>query len=965
MTSNGAGSFEIHIRDDSHEIWTQVLAGERATYDTVNVVADVKKGDDPFGCQQSMATLCGGRDTVSMELFPPVIGEAGVEGGGARFNWKATYMKFDHDSGDAMQQTIIHSPIASLDGRLYFPMIYHLFEQGDRVSAETTPRARESTLPHVDVDAAGADLNRCFINTIQHDQHTAVCLHDYDLGEGIIKCTGSDANGKYHLAAPLNSRVFVQVSYGEHTFELDVKNIEQWKLLAKKLPRTAAIPGTPTHAWVLTVHPAHKGAFNNVNLQDTTGQIMSVDTHGTHCRLGLGEEAVYTLRVPYTRHICTPSNEIEITVPTGRSTRSRLMLPGQLTDVTLEALAPAWPQVTDFGELGYFHRRRNRTQRFDLLAVSKARLVLAKGNPDGAATAVDEPEEPVAEFEYHPAVSLAFSVAKTSTEGSVDPIACQTVEATDTDLATSDDEYAPTVLRADGTVPTWVVKKGTVVDVQVLVTEQVPYPLTDTDGLMPPSQVCSWVELDSTGPHDASVEHPVHVVHTNRLGLSNEDLIALQQDPTTAEYKEFSTVLTTTLQGLDLAQLDNLKRCTHEGADPARCTLLSTSTPQTAYTDSFGSDHRCLVQAAGALLADYNPVFTAADVTDSLRTDCNAAWNDLVASKDYRVWHTTPFDTGALTPDESDWWKQLPPEVHQAYQACDDRGCGWGEFSQNVYVDAYDVPWSGLPDGHKQALANLRFTEETWGRHWALLERIFHGATAKVLLWDSDASKPGSGLTPLEQEAMTSLGWDGSDAWDNGMQAPDRPQENWASLTGDQRGYLAGIRVTGKHWDRMVELTELVRGCFWHHGEQAVRTTKYTRSSTSTTARRQRREDQSLAAEPAALLYVQCPPGMHSKPNNSYSCTACEPGFYKSAIMSNAYLCSTKRTSCEKGHQLFSRGELFGSESTTADDTVCTPAGYSRRLPEDDCCQQGWVYVHRLPRGHLQPCHHAIIGVLI
>ena len=138
----------------------------------------------------------------------------------------------------------------------------------------------------------------------------------------------------------------------------------------------------------------------------------------------------------------------------------------------------------------------------------------------------------------------------------------QTVEATDADLAAADDEYAPMDLREDGKVPTWVVKKGTVVDVQVLLTEKVPYPLPETNGLVPPSQVCDWVELDATGPHDAPVEHPVHVVHTSWLGLSNEDLIALDQDENSAEYKEFSTVLTTTLPGLDVAQLDNLKRCT-------------------------------------------------------------------------------------------------------------------------------------------------------------------------------------------------------------------------------------------------------------------------------------------------------------------------------------------------------------------------------------------------------------------
>ena len=104
---------------------------------------------------------------------------------------------------------------------------------------------------------------------------------------------------------------------------------------------------------------------------------------------------------------------------------------------------------------------------------------------------------------------------------------------------------------------------------------------------------------------------------------------------------------------------------------------------------------------------------------------------------------------------------------------------------------------------------------------------------------------------------MASLGWGGSDSWGDDLQAPGRPEHQWEDLTDDQRNNLTQIRVTGQHWNRMLELTEPVRGCFWHQGQQAVRTTQYIKSSTRTaTERRQRRQDAAAnAATPGGIAH--------------------------------------------------------------------------------------------------------------
>ena len=92
----------------------------------------------------------------------------------------------------------------------------------------------------------------------------------------------------------------------------------------------------------------------------------------------------------------------------------------------------------------------------------------------------------------------------------------------------------------------------------------------------------------------------------------------------------------------------------------------------------------------------------------------------------------------ALTATEQGHWNTVGLKVAEAYQNAEARSLqgpdSWRDFSRLVYVQA-SPPWEDLPAAAREALAALEFTSETWGRQWALLERIFYNKVG-VLTWD-------------------------------------------------------------------------------------------------------------------------------------------------------------------------------------------------------------------------------------
>ena len=230
------GRFELYIRDPANQLDRQARDPThwRTQTDTVDVTVHVSKGNDPFLCQYDIAALCGGKDETTNTLFPDAV-----------FVWQATYLKFDSDFFNFRRLT--HAPIVPVDGVVYFPITHHVFRAGDVASMTASP-AGEAQLPWIHPDTAG--LKRCFVHT---GATMAVCMKDYEMQESVIKCVGTNGRGEYHIAAPIGSRVFLEVSYKNHVFVLDRPNIDAE--LQTQLPSSTRVPGQLTDVTVLTVPP--------------------------------------------------------------------------------------------------------------------------------------------------------------------------------------------------------------------------------------------------------------------------------------------------------------------------------------------------------------------------------------------------------------------------------------------------------------------------------------------------------------------------------------------------------------------------------------------------------------------------------------------------------------------------------------------------------------------------------------
>ena len=513
----------------------------------------------------------------------------------------------------------------------------------------------------------------------------------------------------------------------------------------------------PTASKVLTITDS-KTSHLNVDFQDVTGQIINLGAHGTKCRYPIADNAIYSIRAPAIKYRCANNdNEVDVVIPVPAQTDGRVLLNGFVADITLEALEPAWPHVTDAGDLGYFYRLRNRTRRWDFLQSSKAR-------EDAAMQGQAPPAEPVEEFEYHPEASLelAFAPAVGVDPNDVKQIStgCTTVTATDRDLEKSGGArgYTPSELQGNDR-PKWAMNKGTLVSGTVAVTEYLPYPDPNA------SQPCTWVEFPG-----GDTVHPVNVRHTNKLGLSNEDIVAFQMDSTTAEKKEFNKILAKTLNleneppALAAAE-EQLQKCSIEGVDKATCEDPVGREEETDETAKFGSDYTCTSAYSDETNENGNTVMTlhsgymlALNSDETQMTACVSFWNtegvrtteDIVHM--YQPWHSIQW--GSLSLTEQGYWETVGVDIDDhrvadAYRNAQGQSIdSWSKFSEMVYMAG--EPWDKLSAAAKEALDKLEFGPETWGRQWALLERVFHKKV--TLTWGE--------LTANEKTAMMALGWD-------------------------------------------------------------------------------------------------------------------------------------------------------------------------------------------------------------
>ena len=677
-------------------------------------------------------------------------------------------------------------------------------------------------------------------------------------------------------------------------------------------------------------------AFLQVNYRDVTGEIIKLGAHGTQCRLPIGTSATFAVKVPVSEYVCSPSNEIFVDMPTELQTWGRTMLPGHTVDLTLVAVEPAWPQVTDASTLGYFHRLRTRARRTKLLQASEERLGAGKADDTGK---VANPPigNTVVEFEYHPPAEITIRLLQQEDLDTqeVVPGSCSTVDAVDSELARMKG-YQPTVLSSPGAVPEWVFKKGTIIDATTFVTESLLYPDKNKPA------VCDWVEFPPPNGQAESDAPRVEVANWNMLGLGLADLEQLALDDQTAEYKDFMTVLGETV-GNDAARVLKMSTCVVNGA--AGCTLVASRDTATDNTDQL--DDKCAVRSNGLTFPGYSKI-TEQDT-------CTNGWVQLMNVPDtkYRQWFNLGWDQ--LTLLEKGLWERLG--LADAYRAAAvSASADWAGFSESVLVKSAPA-WDKLTDDQREAAALLQYTRETWGRQWAFVERMVHGTTG-LLDWEDIAN------VPHEQKALEELGWDAAGAaWDTLQKGVGPNLDKWfAGLTKAHKDAFAALRITEQQWDNARQATDVVSGCFWHTGMLGIATMKHVVGDTATgkSQRRRRRSTAAASATPhhtgrsrRAAKRIVCPAGQQNHPTVDAACSPCPKGTYKDASMWSSSICVSKRTSCaEKGHKLYAYTSLFSNstESRVTDDTMCAqetpslhcpPGAFKTKAGECSACRKG------------------------
>jgi len=366
--TSATGRFEIHVRDLKNEIFAQYKAETRPQTETADLEVVVSKGTDTFTCEDGVQ-VCGGKDTVTDHVFPE-----------AKYKLVAEYLKFQYDELDVVR--IQHAPIVPFDGRVAFPLTHHVFAAGDGTST------LESTLP----SPFDAGNSKCYIKAAR------VCAHDYDLFDSIIKCTNTNSKGEYHIPVAVHTRVRVAVDWKSHVFVLNTGSSAKSALSALVSQEPTSQAGVKT-----TIVSVATSATDtrHVDLADVSGQIVTLGAHATQCGMKIGTEAMFQISVEPREYVCEPSPEMTVVVPTSVLTHTRVMLPGHDIQVTLDAVEPAWPEVTDASDKGYFTRVRNRTRDLKLVAVSEKRIkdAAAGGGGQGGGTPSAGTAEPVERYE--------------------------------------------------------------------------------------------------------------------------------------------------------------------------------------------------------------------------------------------------------------------------------------------------------------------------------------------------------------------------------------------------------------------------------------------------------------------------------------------------------------------------------------------------------------------------------------
>lgn len=794
------GYFELHIIDDGPEM----IFGTAEVL-TVEVMISKGSGVDAhsFVCGHAK---CGGYDPVLGEPEPPMVMQIPLR-----------HFQFDLSPNSLV--TVYDASSVPWSGQIFYPL----------TAAILPPRVDSAPLP----DWEPEGVTTCAV------RDATVCLHDYDQQESVIACVQADENGGYVVAAPIRTRVVVKVTYGDHT---PFVRAGQQHACRKDRPcsdiesawlESTAVPTPDTdlsledaevteeedtvteieYVEVFTVTPT--SIFERMDYFDLQSQKLELDVHGTLCKFPIGKEATFSIvsaKVP-----CN-GEDLEITVSTEGTTLNTLILPSHALHITLEALEPAYPQVTDESEFGYFHRLLTRRRFIDLDEdpsteteedITDEEPVLSEdtemSEEDAAAVsnglpdvegAVEETTKSATTsihqmvFRYHPKPSLTMEFLTPDGEP-IEETGCTEAEATDTELAQSS-SYEPSLLIGSA-VPQWSVHTATEMVPQINVFESIPYP----DRNAP--KVCDWIE-------NAAVQHH------NQLGFSTSDLINLQRDPNTAEFKEFANIVHKTI-GSPLEESEPYLTICRIPGDPA-CAVPVQHTPVVDFSTRFEDDYTCDSYPDGTQVPDFHPVDALSNLSPAPRdadekpkavsVECTTGWKDItsVAGSRYRHWHLLEWD--ALQTFEQGYFRRLGLEQIIRQNTRDT----WQEYTKEVLMSA--PHWNNLTKAEQEAASELEFTSETWGRPWAFLDRIHHQEVS--IEWNDE------NLLPGEEGALITLGWSRA-SWNNFGDDPATAKVSWDELTEEQQfDAYHFLRIDRQHWNSVLEEKNKISGCFWDFG---------------------------------------------------------------------------------------------------------------------------------------------------
>lgn len=452
-------------------------------------------------------------------------------------------------------------------------------------------------------------------------------------------------------------------------------------------------------------------------------------------------------------------------MPTDARTDAKIVVPAHAYDISFVGVSPSYSAVTDASDHGYLFRMRQRTQRIDLTEPAESPSETEKKAETDAGNnkqvSSKEAEHSLI-FEYRAAPTLDFH-SNSSEVGDVS-LASPTCKH----FAVSEEGSDSTSIDiADA--PQWRLQSGSLIAVKVTASEMLRNDQGDELGM------CTHVHGD------------IHL-HT-RLGLTTEEAGNLDMDSETLEHKEVKKLLDKSMGVTNEAEIEEMRTCIGVEDDPDhpnRNCNLPIQLSETTTIRNFRDSYRC----EGKDSAGFTPLGESAKADAKERLEmCRQAWKPLLAGTQYRVWASLAWDEtqgdelglSCLSKFERAAWSAVG--VTRDHWTAD-----WSTYTEFSTAVMTVVPaWADLSlDATKMLEEALHFTEETWGRLWALRDRVIP-KLQRDAKEEPSSSLSWNELSIHEVEHLQTLGWV-NETWDDIESAsPESSSTAWEQLECEQK----------------------------------------------------------------------------------------------------------------------------------------------------------------------------------